>query len=293
MRSRGSRTSRRTAFRLRLRTATSGAFRASTARPFRYRTPADVYLERARRYAQVPVKQAIISPSALSLLYPQSGIDGYSRQEYLDDLLDEQEDGDPALPAERRTRRPDRFHGRAACGQARRFAAASGELHRFEQPVDRAFFRRGAKADRRAFLSRRRPALHPQRGCRLCRAAAELVPAAGGQFLPATGQRTRSQAGADSHPGSFQGRTTHFRGRDRFPSLPGWRAPKRSATVCSKRPSTSRRTGWAPPTIADLLPSATIPRVRAKRRSRRSAPALRGRRSRPRCLASRSSGVRK
>jgi 5-methyltetrahydropteroyltriglutamate--homocysteine methyltransferase len=62
-----------------------------TGGPFRYRTPADMYLERAQRYARVPVKQAIISPSALSLLYPQSGIDGYSRQDYLDDLLDEQE----------------------------------------------------------------------------------------------------------------------------------------------------------------------------------------------------------
>jgi methionine synthase II (cobalamin-independent) len=62
-----------------------------TSGPFRYRTPADVYLERAQRYAHVPVKQAIISPSALSLLYPQGGIDGYSRQDYLDDLLDEQE----------------------------------------------------------------------------------------------------------------------------------------------------------------------------------------------------------
>jgi len=62
-----------------------------TGGPFRYRTPADVYLERAQRYAHVPVKQAIISPSALSLLYPQGGIDGYSRQDYLDDLLDEQE----------------------------------------------------------------------------------------------------------------------------------------------------------------------------------------------------------
>jgi 5-methyltetrahydropteroyltriglutamate--homocysteine methyltransferase len=62
-----------------------------TGGPFRYRTPADVYLERAQRYALVPVKQAIISPSALSLLYPQGGIDGYTRQDYLDDLLDEQE----------------------------------------------------------------------------------------------------------------------------------------------------------------------------------------------------------
>jgi 5-methyltetrahydropteroyltriglutamate--homocysteine methyltransferase len=59
--------------------------------PFRYKTPADVYLETAQRYAHVPVKQAVISASALSLLYPQSGIRGYSRQDYLDALLLEQE----------------------------------------------------------------------------------------------------------------------------------------------------------------------------------------------------------
>jgi 5-methyltetrahydropteroyltriglutamate--homocysteine methyltransferase len=59
--------------------------------PFHYKTPADVYLEIAQRYAHVPLKQAVISPSALSLLYPQGGIRGYSRQEYLDDLLVEQE----------------------------------------------------------------------------------------------------------------------------------------------------------------------------------------------------------
>jgi 5-methyltetrahydropteroyltriglutamate--homocysteine methyltransferase len=61
------------------------------AGPFEYRTSADVYLDMSQRYAHVPVKQAVISPSALSLLYPQEGIPGYSREEYLDALLDEQE----------------------------------------------------------------------------------------------------------------------------------------------------------------------------------------------------------
>src|SRR5260221_4998540 len=46
--------------------------------PFHYRTPADVYLETAQRHAHVPVKQAVISASAMSLLYPQSGVRGYS-----------------------------------------------------------------------------------------------------------------------------------------------------------------------------------------------------------------------
>jgi 5-methyltetrahydropteroyltriglutamate--homocysteine methyltransferase len=62
-----------------------------TSGPFRYKTPADVYLEVAQRYAHVPVKQAVVSASALSLLYPQGGIRGYSREEYLDALIAEQE----------------------------------------------------------------------------------------------------------------------------------------------------------------------------------------------------------
>jgi len=62
-----------------------------TSGPFRYKTPADVYLEMAQRYAHVPVKQAVVSASALSLLYPQGGIPGYTREEYLDALVTEQE----------------------------------------------------------------------------------------------------------------------------------------------------------------------------------------------------------
>jgi methionine synthase II (cobalamin-independent) len=64
---------------------------AITAGPFRYQTHADSFLERAQRYATRPVKQAVISASALSLLYPTDGIDGYSRDEFIADLLDETE----------------------------------------------------------------------------------------------------------------------------------------------------------------------------------------------------------
>jgi 5-methyltetrahydropteroyltriglutamate--homocysteine methyltransferase len=62
-----------------------------TGGPFRYKRPADTYLEVALRYAHVPVKQAIISPSALSLMYPAEGIDDYTREEFIDDLLREHE----------------------------------------------------------------------------------------------------------------------------------------------------------------------------------------------------------
>ena len=62
-----------------------------TRGPFRYRRYADEFLEVAQRFATVPVKQAVISPSALSLMYPAQGIPGYGRDEFIDDLLREHE----------------------------------------------------------------------------------------------------------------------------------------------------------------------------------------------------------
>lgn len=59
--------------------------------PFRYKRYADRFLESAQRFARVPVKQAVISPSALSLMYPAEGIPNYSREEFIDDLLSEHE----------------------------------------------------------------------------------------------------------------------------------------------------------------------------------------------------------
>lgn len=62
-----------------------------TAGPLRYTGHADRYLAAARRHTKVPVKQAVIAPSALSLLYPSDGIDGYPREAFLDDLANESE----------------------------------------------------------------------------------------------------------------------------------------------------------------------------------------------------------
>jgi 5-methyltetrahydropteroyltriglutamate--homocysteine methyltransferase len=59
--------------------------------PFRYRRYADEFLRHAQRHARVPVKQAIISASALSLMYPAAGIAGYSREQFIEDLLREHE----------------------------------------------------------------------------------------------------------------------------------------------------------------------------------------------------------
>jgi 5-methyltetrahydropteroyltriglutamate--homocysteine methyltransferase len=59
--------------------------------PFRYKRYADSYLDVALRYAHRPLKQAVISPSALSLMYPADEIPGYSRDEFIHDLLSEHE----------------------------------------------------------------------------------------------------------------------------------------------------------------------------------------------------------
>jgi methionine synthase II (cobalamin-independent) len=62
-----------------------------TKGPFRYGVHAATYLKAAQRYAHRPVKQAVISASALSLLYPQSGLSDYPRDAFLGDLVDEAE----------------------------------------------------------------------------------------------------------------------------------------------------------------------------------------------------------
>src|SRR5580700_9274199 len=60
-----------------------------TAGPFRYGVHAVTYLKAAQRYAHRPVKQAVISASALSLLYPQNGLSNYPRDTFLSDLVGE------------------------------------------------------------------------------------------------------------------------------------------------------------------------------------------------------------
>lgn len=60
-----------------------------TSGPFRYGNYAVKYLDATRNKTDIPVKQAVISVSALSLIYPQDGIPGYSQAEFINDLLNE------------------------------------------------------------------------------------------------------------------------------------------------------------------------------------------------------------
>jgi 5-methyltetrahydropteroyltriglutamate--homocysteine methyltransferase len=60
-----------------------------TKGPFRYSNYAEKYVTAAKKLTKTPVKQAIISASALSLIYPPGGIEGYSQSEFIADLLNE------------------------------------------------------------------------------------------------------------------------------------------------------------------------------------------------------------
>ena len=63
-----------------------------TEAPFRYARKAYTYLDAARGMTSVPLKQAVISASAISLMYPGEGMDGYPREAFIDDLVAEAAD---------------------------------------------------------------------------------------------------------------------------------------------------------------------------------------------------------
>lgn len=58
-----------------------------TSGPFKYGIYAGSYVQAAKRFAHKPIKQAVISASALSLLYPAEGITGYPREAFVSDLI--------------------------------------------------------------------------------------------------------------------------------------------------------------------------------------------------------------
>lgn len=61
-----------------------------TGGPFRYKTYAAQYFERSKKMATKPMKQAVIAPSMLALLYPlDEQVPDYSREQFLSDLCDE------------------------------------------------------------------------------------------------------------------------------------------------------------------------------------------------------------
>ncbi len=63
-----------------------------TGGPFRYKTFASEYVEKNKKSTDKPIKQAVISASMMMLLYPlEEEIEGYPREQFLDDVVDEVE----------------------------------------------------------------------------------------------------------------------------------------------------------------------------------------------------------
>ena len=61
-----------------------------TSGPFRYKTYAAEFVQKSIKMATKPMKQAVIAPSMLSLLYPLDGeVSGYPRDQFLEDLCNE------------------------------------------------------------------------------------------------------------------------------------------------------------------------------------------------------------
>ena len=88
-----------------------------TGGPFKYKTYAADYLKESIKLATKPMKQAVIAPSMLSLLYPLDGaIEGYSREQFLEDLCNEcEKDIREAFAAGAKRVSIDFTEGRLAC----------------------------------------------------------------------------------------------------------------------------------------------------------------------------------
>lgn len=112
-----------------------------TAGPFRYTTYSGAYVASARKHAGRPVKQAVIAPSAISLIYPREGIDGYLRDTFIADLVNEcEKDIRSAFDAGADSVQIDFTEGRLCCkldpsrGLLKSFVALNNEvLERFSE----------------------------------------------------------------------------------------------------------------------------------------------------------------
>lgn len=105
------------------------------AGPFRYGGYAGRFVTQARNHTSLPLKQAVIAPSALSLLYPESGVEGYSQDQFIADLTAESvKDIRSAFDAGAENVQIDFTEGRLACkldpslGVLRQFVALNNAV---------------------------------------------------------------------------------------------------------------------------------------------------------------------
>jgi 5-methyltetrahydropteroyltriglutamate--homocysteine methyltransferase len=138
-----------------------------TSGPFAYQRHAESYLKAARALTQTPVKQAVISASALSLIYPQGGIENYPQDAFLKDLIAEAEaDIRGCLDNGACNVQIDFTEGRLSV----KLDPSKQLLRSFIDLNNRVLERfqcGSAPANRSAYLSRRRSGFHSQGRCRL------------------------------------------------------------------------------------------------------------------------------
>ncbi|MFD0537539.1 hypothetical protein ACFQY7_31080 [Actinomadura luteofluorescens] len=239
-----------------------------TAGPFRYTGHAVDYLRAAQRHATAPVKQAVIAPSALSLLYPADGIDGYPREMFLDDLVDEAEaDIRSCLDAGAHVVQLDFTEGRLSL----KLDPSGGVLDAFIALNNRVLER--FSSDERARI-----------GVHVCPGGdldsthsldvdyAELLPKLFElKAAPSTSSWPANPTPTGSWPSSPPTcpRTPASSSASSTPSTPASRRPSRSATASSPPPATCPSTASAPATTAASPRSPTTPPRPATRPSRR------------------------
>ena len=133
--------------------------------PFRYNLYAADLLRKSIRYASKPMKQAVIAPSMLALLYPlKDPVEGYSREEFEASLIDEcEKDIREAFAAGAARVSVDFTEGRLATREDPRNPwTGAGLLPHFIELINRVMARFSAQErtqHRRAHLPRWRPGL--------------------------------------------------------------------------------------------------------------------------------------
>ena len=123
-----------------------------TGGPFRYKTYAADSLKKSLKLARRPMKQAVIAPSMLDLLYPlNEEIPGYSRAQFEADLCNEcEKDIRQAFAAGAARISIDFTEGRLACrGDARNPWTGAGMLPHFIELNNRVIDRFGPEDRRR------------------------------------------------------------------------------------------------------------------------------------------------
>ena len=243
-----------------------------TKGPFRYGEYAVEHLKYALTKTSLPVKQAVISASALSMIYPPQGIPGYSRDEFLCDLVNEVErDIRQCLEACADSVQMDFTEARMAI-------KLDPSLKLLEEMIEINNW----VLDRFSPEDRKKIGIHscPGSDCD-CTHSADidyefLLPGlfrlhAGRFYIQLSSEKDRPRVLASIR--AALNPTSSCLSASSIPPTPTSTLPKKCATASSKPPAFSLSTASAPPMIAASLHSPTIAPPRAKPPSPKSKPA--------------------